>query len=251
MNENQQTNVQEIDLIEVAHVMLRKWWLILVTAVLGAALAILYTNYRITPMYQSQSMLYVLPNTTSVTSVTDLQIGTAITNDFVIIATSKPTVDKAIDSIYLQEGIKMTRGQVQGMLSVVNEEDTRILKIRATSSNPEYACLVANAMAEATAERMAEITKKDPPTTVEKAEVSQSPISPNVQKNAMLGFLIGAFLVCGILLVQYLLNDNIKTEEDVTKYLNEATLVSIPYIKNRESKSDELKRQKGDSRAKR
>lgn len=252
MNENQftETKVQEIDLIEIAHMLLRKWWLIGITAVIGAIAAILFTKFAVTPMYQSKAMLYVLPNTTSVTSVTDLQIGTAITGDFVIIATSKPTVDKAIDAIWAKEGVRMTRGQVQGMISVVNEEDTRILTLKATSDNPKYACMVANAMAEATAERMAEITKKDPPTTVEMAEVSSAPVSPSMQKNVAMGFIAGALLVCAILFVQYLVNDNIKTEEDIAKYLNEVTLASIPYVKNHDHKERELRRQKGEERAK-
>ena len=44
--------------------------------------------------------------------------------------------------------------------------------------------------------------------------------------------------ICGIILVQYLLNDNIKTAEDVEKYLGESTLVLIPYVKNKGSKNE-------------
>ncbi len=249
--EQNQNNIQtdakvtEIDLIEVARIFLRKWWLIAIAAVLGAVISGVYTKFFITPMYESQSMLYILPNTTSVTSVADLQIGSAITGDFVIIAKSKPTVDAAIKAIALNEGIALTRGEVLGMISVENEEDTRILRIKATSADPEHASVVANAMAEATAERMAVITKKDPPTVVEQAEPALDPASPSLSKNVVIGFVIGAFLVCAVLLVQYLMNDHIKTEEDVEKYLGEITLVSIPYIKRRGSKADELKLQEG------
>lgn len=251
MNERQilEHEEMEIDLIELLHVLLRKWWLILIIALVGFAAAVGYTKFAVTPMYQSQAMLYVLPNTTSVTSVTDLQIGMAITGDFEVIATSKPVIDKAIQTIQVEEGLKLKRSDIQGMVTVENMEDTRILVIKATSADPKKACMVANAMAEATAVRMAEITKKDPPTTVEMAEVAKSPISPSMTKNAALGFLLGAVLVCGVLVVQFLLNDNIKTEEDVEKYLGESTLVSIPLIRAKaDNKKDELNKQKGDKR---
>lgn len=251
MNERQilEHEEMEIDLIELLHVLLRKWWLILIVALVGFAAAVGYTKFAVTPMYQSQAMLYVLPNTTSVTSVTDLQIGMAITGDFEVIATSKPVIDKAIQTIQVEEGIKFKRSDIQGMVTVENMEDTRILVIKATSADSKKACMVANAMAEATAVRMAEITKKDPPTTVEMAEVSKTPISPSMTKNAALGFLLGAVLVCGVLVVQFLLNDNIKTEEDIEKYLGESTLVSIPLIKAKaDSKKDELSKQKGEKR---
>lgn len=252
MSEKQifETDDIEIDLIDLAKTLLKKWWLISGAAIIGMVAAILITVFTITPMYQSQAMLYVLTNTTSVTSVADLQIGSAITGDFAVIATSKPVIDKAIDSIDRDEGITFTRAEIKGMLTVTNLEDTRILVIEAVSADAEYARMVANAVADATAERMAEITKKDPPTVVERAETSKAPISPSLPKNAVLGFLIGAFLVCAVLVVRYMLNDNIKTEEDVMKYLGEVPLVSIPILKNKGNKVDELKQQRGDKRGK-
>lgn len=246
MNERQylENEEMEIDLIELAHVLLYKWWLILLVALSGLVIAVGYTKFAVTPMYESSAMLYVLSNTTSVTSVADLQIGSAITGDFEVIATSKPVIDKAIQTIKKEEGKKFTRSKIQGMISVENKEDTRILVIKAKSADPEDACMVANAMLEATAERMSEITKKEPPTTVEMAEVSKTPVSPSLKKNAVLGFLLGAVLVCGILVVRFLLNDNIKTEEDVEKYLGASTLVSIPRVKGRVEKKGDKKQQK-------
>lgn len=249
MNDRQylENEEMEIDLVELVMVLLHKWWLILIVALAGFAIAVGYTKFAVTPMYESTAMLYVLPNTTSVTSVADLQIGSAITGDFEVIATSKPVIDKAIQAIEKDEGKKFTRSKIQGMISVENKEDTRILILKAKSADPKDACMVANAMSEATAERMAEITKKDPPTTVEMAEVSKSPVSPSLTKNAILGFLLGAVLVCGILVVRFLLNDNIKTEEDVEKYLGVTTLVSIPYIKSKSDKKGDKNQQGGRS----
>ncbi len=248
---NTEEKATEIDLMEIARLYLKKWWLILLVAVVAMVGAIGYTKLRITPMYQSKAMLYILTESTSVTDISNLQIGTAITGDFAIIATSKPAIDRAIQEIEAKEGITLTRGEVLGMISVENPEDTRILTIKATSSNPEYACMVANAVSNATAERVDEIIQKGQPPVVERAEVSTGPISPNVRRNAVIGFVIGAFAVCAVLLIQHLLNDHIKTEEDVEKYLGAVTLVSIPYIKNRGNKAEELRQQKGESREQR
>lgn len=238
MNEKQwlETDELEIDLMELFYALLRKWWLILVAAVLGAAIAIGYTTLAVTPMYQSTATLFVVTNNTTITSVADLQIGTAITRDFEIIATSKPVIDGAVDQIKREEGIKLTRAEVSGMLTIENPEDTRILQITAKCDDPDTACIVANAVMEQTSSRMAEIMKSDPPTTVERAEVSKSPVSPSIVKNTVLGFLLGAIAVCAILVVQFLLNDNIKTKKDIETYLGEVTLAVIPLMKNGESK---------------
>lgn len=233
--QNVETKEMDVDLMEMLYYLLRKWWLILLTAAVALACAFAYTKIAVTPTYQSAAMLYVLPNTTSVTSVTDLQIGTAITGDFEVIATSKPVIDRAIKAIKEDSGKTFTRSEIRSMVNVSNLEDTRILVIASNSADPEDACVVANAMCEATAKRMSEITKKDPPTIVEMAEVSKSPVGPNLTRNSLIGFGIGAVAAIIVLIIRFLLNDNIITEEDVEKYLGVPTLAVIPYDK---SKSD-------------
>ena len=211
-----------IDLLELARVLLKKWWLILLSAVFGGALALLVTITMINPQYQSNAMLYILSKTTTVTSLAEL------TADFEVIAKSKPVLDSAIEKLKTESDKKFTRDELNQMLSVSNKSDTRILVISATSTDPTDASLVANAVAEATAEQMAYIMKSDEPTTVEKAEVESTPVSPSLKKNLLMGILAGMVLACGVLVVGYLMNDTINTEDDIKRYLDAPTLIIIP-----------------------
>lgn len=221
-----------IDLLELARVLLKKWWLILLSAVFCGALALLVTITMINPQYQSNAMLYILSKTTSVTSLADLQLGSELTADFEVIAKSKPVLDSAIEKLKTESDKKFTRDDLNQMLSVSNKSDTRILVISATSTDPTDASLVANAVAEATAEQMAYIMKSDEPTTVEKAEVESTPVSPSLKKNLLMGILAGMVLACGILVVGYLMNDTINTEDDIKRYLDAPTLIIIPAEKD-------------------
>lgn len=148
-----------IDLLELARVLLKKWWLILLSAVFCGALALLVTITMINPQYQSNAMLYILSKTTTVTSLADLQLGSELTADFEVIAKSKPVLDNAIEKLKTESDKTFTRDDLNQMLSVSNKSDTRILVISATSTDPTDASLVANAVAEATAEQMAYIMK--------------------------------------------------------------------------------------------
>ena len=221
-----------IDLLELARVLLKKWWLILLSAVFCGALALLVTITMINPQYQSNAMLYILSKTTSVTSLADLQLGSELTADFEVIAKSKPVLDSAIEKLKTESDKTFTRDDLNQMLSVSNKSDTRILVISATSTDPTDASLVANAVAEATAEQMAYIMKSDEPTTVEKAEVESTPVSPSLKKNLLMGILAGMVLACGILVVGYLMNDTINTEDDIKRYLDAPTLIIIPAEKS-------------------
>ncbi len=248
MNENQRIDEEvEIDLLELFYVLLKKWWLIGIVAVLGAVLAMGVTALCIAPKYESKAMLYILNKTTSVTSLADIQIGSALTEDFKVIALSKPVIDGAVEKLKTEENKEFTREDIEDMLTVTNEADTRILTIVATSENPVDACMVANAVSEETATQMANIMKSDTPTTVEAAEVATEPVSPSLFKNTLLGFAAGFVLMCILLIIRYLMNDAIRTEEDVEKYLGVSTLAVIPYIKNKEHKKEELKQQKEES----
>ena len=62
----------------------------------------------------------------------DLQVGTELTSDFSVIATSKPVIDGAIKTLK-KDNIKLTRKEIKQMLTVANKTDTRMLSITVTS----------------------------------------------------------------------------------------------------------------------
>lgn len=247
MNENMTQNNSEIEinLLDLGYALLKRWWLILICALVGAVAMSAYTVYFVKPVYQSEATLYILNKTTSITSMADIQIGSALSSDFEVIATSKPVLDGAVEQIKEEEGISLTREYVSAGLSVSTIDDTRLLVITVKNADPEIACIIANTVAEVTASRMAEIMKADPPTMAEWAEVSRTPISPSLSKNVALGFAVGAVLMCALLVVLFLADDKLKTEEDVVKYLGAPILANISFIddKEREKKSKEKKKE--------
>ncbi|MDY2628726.1 MAG: Wzz/FepE/Etk N-terminal domain-containing protein [Lachnospiraceae bacterium] len=229
-------NEDEIDLLELLFTYLQNWWVIAMCAISGAVIAMAVTIYLITPKYESTAMLYILNKTTSITSLADIQVGDALTEDFGVIAKSKPVLDNAIEKIEKEEDKKFTREEILDMLTISSE--SRILTVQVVSENAEDACMVANAMAEAISEQIASIMKSDPPTTVERAEISAEPVSPSLKKNVLIGFLAGMVLICAVLTVIFIANDRIKTQEDVEKYLDVPTLAVVPYIHEKERKRE-------------
>ena len=96
MNENLIQNEEiEIDILELFHALFKKWWLILIGGLTGAFVMGTITQFLITPQYESSAMLYVINKTTTVTTMADIQIGSALSSDFAVIATSKPVIDTA------------------------------------------------------------------------------------------------------------------------------------------------------------
>ena len=71
----------------------------------------------------------------------------------------------------------------------------------------------------------------DRPSVVQRAVVPKRQSSPSVTRNTALGALIGAFLVVAIIVIRHLMDDTIKSSDDVKKYLGLDTLAEFPFVR--------------------
>ncbi len=227
----------EFDILELIMVLVRRWKMLLLGLVAGGLIAAGLVSLQ-APVYQTQAKLFILSETTSITSLADLQIGSELSADFTEIAMTKPVIDTAIESVKEEYGYELTRSEVKSMVSVSVKSDTRILIFTATSEDPELACAIANAMSDATAQQVAETMKSDPPTTVEEAEVETTPIDNGMRRYVAIGAVVGLVIMALIFMIPYLMNDSIITKEDVEKYLEEGVLAVIPMDRGLETERD-------------
>lgn len=226
-------NEDVIDLLDLGRALLRKWWAIALCLVIGAAAAFGGTKLLITSQYTATSMIYILSESTSITSMADIQIGDSLAQDFMIIGKSRPVVEKVIKQLDLNASYEA----VASTIVFENPADSHILKISVTNPDPKLAADISNAVAEVTRAQIADVMGTDEPNTLEEAIVPVSPSSPNTMKNTMMGALLGAVLAAGLIIVLYLMDDTIKDEDDVKKYLQMNTLAALPMEKRRRGKS--------------
>ena len=109
-----------------------------------------------------------------------------------------------------------------------NRSDTRMLDITYTSADPVEAKTVADEVATVAKERVVEIMNTQEPTIVEEGNIPENPYSPSTMKNVVMAGALGVFLSAFVIVVLYLLNDTIKSGEDIEKYLGLTTLGMIP-----------------------
>ena len=124
MGTNQDDEI-EIDLKELFYVIKRKLWIILLTGIVGAVGFGLFTAMVMKPVYTSSTMLYIVNKTTTLTSLTDLQLGTQLTKDYKVLVTSRPVTGQVITNLDLN----LSHEQLVKKIKVDNPTDTRILTI--------------------------------------------------------------------------------------------------------------------------
>ena len=223
MGTNQDDEI-EIDLKELFYVIKQKLWIILLTGLVGAVGFGLFTAMVMKPVYTSSTMLYIVNKTTTLTSLTDLQLGTQLTKDYKVLVTSRPVTGQVITNLDLN----LSHEQLVKKIKVDNPTDTRILTISVEDTDPYMAKSIADEFASVASARMAEIMDSAPPNIVEEAYLPTQKTKPSITKNTMIGGLAGVFLAGAVILVLFVMNDAIKTPEDVEKYLGLNTLATIP-----------------------
>ena len=214
----------EIDLVELFYRLLENIRYIIVAALIGALLSWAYTVVIVSPKYTATSKLYVLNTGDSAIALSDLQIGTYLASDYQEVFKNWHVHEMVIERLDLPYSYKT----LTNMIKVTNPNNTRILYISATSTDPEEAKSIADTYAEVAREFIATTMDTREPNLFEEALRPTSPSSPSKSRNVMLGFILGFIIACGVITVKYLMDDKIHSSEDVEKYLGIPTLGMLP-----------------------
>lgn len=235
----------EIDLLELLYALKNKIFLILAVGLLCGCLSFVYTKFFITPLYTSTSSMLVLTKETTLSSLADLQIGSQLTKDYTVLTTSREVLNQVIENLELD----MNYRELRENITLDNPSDTRILNLSVTDPNPEDAKRIVDELARVAAAYIGDKMEVIPPKIIEEGELPTVKTSPSMSKNTLLGLLAGIVLSAGIIVVITVMNDTIKTEEDIHKYLGISTLAVVPdrkdFISNKKKKGKRKKSSKG------
>ena len=225
MNQENMNDEMEIDLLDLAYMLLDHWHYLLVCLLAGALVFNIYAFFGIEPTYQSTSKLYVVSaSDDSVVNLSDLNLGTSLTADYEELMLSYPVLNRVIDQLKLD----MDYEQLKKLYTLNNPTDTRVLQITATTTDPQLSMDLAEAMAEVSVSYLPETMSTLAPNIAQHAKLPEYKAGPSYSKYTMMGGLLGLVLCCGVLVVRYLMDDTIHTAEDMEKYFGTAPLTTIP-----------------------
>lgn len=215
----------EIDLVDLLGFYMSRLPMLIVAVVVGALVAGAWTYFMIPDKYTASSRMYmVAASSDSVVNLSDLNLGTSLSNDYVVLMKSRPVIEDVIDKLEL----KYSYNKMLGMISLNVESGTRIIRISVTSTDPQEAMDIANQVARTARLQLPKVMESPTPSIVEMAVLPTSRSSPSLPRNVMMGSLLALVLVLGVLTVIYLMDDTIKTSEDLEKVFGFMPLSVIP-----------------------
>lgn len=231
---NTSNNVIEIDLFEVFTLLLSRIWIIIGVGMLLALLGLGISKFIITPTYESTTKIYILNKQDSNTvTYSDVQMGTQLTKDYKELINSRYVLEEVIQ----KQSLDMEYSELLSKVSVSTPTDTRIVAITVKDTDPVQAMNIANCIREVASEHIQNVMDIEAVNVVETANMPTKKSGPSVMKWTLIGGMLGVLIVCAVVLVRYLLDDTLKTSEDIEKYLGLSTLALIPIATDTSKKS--------------
>lgn len=236
VQQQREDDASEIDLLELVRVLWSNALIIATGAILVALLVYVFESFFVTPQYTSTAKLLVLKNQSEGLNYTEVQLFTQLTNDCVELIQVREVTEKTIKDLNLRndDGELLTHEDLLDKMSVSKISDTRMISISVKDSDPVMAQKIAAQIMDNAMDHINKTvfgTTGEEDKVVNKAEAAnapENPSSPHKFRDTVIGGVAGVVIVSAIIIAVHLMDNTIKTSDDIEKYLGLSALGVIP-----------------------
>lgn len=235
-------DVLEINLGELFGVLLSRAFLIISAGIFLALAGLFVSKFVLPPVFESTTKIYILNKEENQTvTYSDVQISTQLTQDYAELIKSRYVLEEVIQRLNL---IDVEYDDLSKILRVETPSDTRIVAITVKDKDPLMAMRIANCIREVASEHITNVMDIDAINVAETANVPTSKAGPSVAKWTVIAGFLGAVMMAFFVILGYLLDDTIKSNDDVERYLGLSTLALIPLSVDEQDKKKQKKKNK-------
>ena len=215
--------------------LLKRFWIILLCAIIAAGASYVYTNFFVTPLYSSTATLYIGNNTSGQISINEVTISETLAKDFEEIIKKRAVLEEVIDTLDLD----MSASEIRSCMTVKNITDTRILDITVATPNPALSKSIADTICTVASEKFVSIVRVEYVSVVDMGSMSSVPANINLVKSMVFAAFAGALICAFVIVLKTVRDDKIKNPDDVEIYLGLSVLGTTPF--SRELDDDRIK----------
>lgn len=215
-----------IDLLEVLEVVRQHILIIVLVTVIAAVAGFSFSRFVMVPQYEASALMIVNTRQDTTANVTSDQINSAtkLVSTYSIIIKSDTVLQQVISNL----GLTLTYDQLKERVTVSAVDDTQVMQITVRSDNPEWARQVCEQITTISPDVILESVEAGSVKLISQAAVTPEPVSPNVMRNTAIAAVLGLVTSIGIVVLRGLLDNKIKSEDDVRKYLDLPVVGVIP-----------------------
>lgn len=216
----------EIDLKEIFGMLKKRWLMIVSITAAAVVIAGIISFFVLTPVYESSSTLLVSykQNQESIMTYNDLTMSQKLVNTYSEIIKSRSISEEVLKKLDLD----LTAEELSEKISVSKVNDTEIIRVKVSDTDPEMAALIANTISDVFKKEIKNIMEIDNVSTIDTAKAPESPVKPNKLMNVAIASVLGAMVSVGLVFVLELLDRTYKTPTDVERHLGLPIIGAIP-----------------------
>lgn len=210
--------------------LMRRWWIIFTSMILVGIMAFVFTEVFIQPTYRSEGSLYVnasseqqLQKTINTSMITASQQLVNTYSEILKRRTFLESVAKDIDNKY-------TVNQIRQMLSISAVNETEIMQISVTATDPDDAYLIAHSVLMRAPDELIRVVEAGSVKLLDDAKKNNVAVAPNIRQNTLIGVLLGMAVGALIIFLLELIDTRITSPESITDNYKEPLLGEIPSL---------------------
>ena len=238
-----------IDLQEIFNLLSRKiGWIILCAAICGIA-GYAVNWHVLKPIYQANSMLIVNTRDEQNVLITNDQINSArqLVNTYEVILKSDTVLEQVRNALITRQLISpngLAVNTLKGKITVSPVNNTQVMRVSAQDENPELAMAMVDELLTVAPSIIIRTVKAGSVEVVSFPKLQEKPVSPKKLRNLVLCVGGGAAAAAAFFIIRDLLDNTVKTDEDIRKKLGLAVLGVIPKVRESDlnTKPDEKAR---------
>lgn len=240
---------ETISLKEIFEVLKKRIWMIISLALGAAILSAIITFFVLTPSYEASTQFIVNQSQSqsqdAAYDINDIRTNVELINTYNIIIKSPRILNEVSDEL----GLNMTADQLAGKIQVGNEQESQVVNVTATDTNPQRSVDIANTVVSVFKGEVPQLMNGvDNINVLSEAELGAdpTPVSPNPPLNIAIALIVGLMVGVGLAFLLEYLDNTIKSETDIEDSLNLPVLGVVSTI----TSDDIVKKDRGRDRGK-
>ena len=200
----------------------RKLWLIILITLLSMGAVFLQQQFFFTPEYESTATLYILKRENESTynyTNSDFSLALDVVNDCTYILKSHAVLDEVMASLDLN----MSYRDLYESIETNNPSDTRILEVTVTTNSASLSKEIADAMG------------FEQVNLYENGLLSSEPSNQLTILAYLLIGIIAGIIAYSVVVIVYVFDDTLRTQEDIERHLGLSVLGDIPNANEKKS----------------
>lgn len=232
---DQKANLKTVTLKDLWDIFVQRLWIIVLAACICCAALLSINRMTFIPKYASTATLYILRQAESSTASdtsSDFSLALKVVNDCTYLLKSHTVLDEVISSLNLD----MEYEDMYDCVSTSNPEDTRILEVTVEADSPEMAKRIVDQICTIGSKRIEEAMGFQQVNLYEFGTIDVDPCNSIRLLTFAFAGVVAAVVTYMFFLIAFLLDDRIKTDEDVDRYLGLSILGNIPNANSKKNR---------------